>query len=323
MATTSACATRSKTTLRRVIPASPDERRVFGAQQQRPLEPLSVPVQTGGNHRPCAGAGAPSSYARRSARYRAESDDAMTTEEGDVSRPCPGRTLVLIHGTPLGPESWSDIPSFAGRPTVAVDVTSVPRDLPQQTLAERIAREHEGDLDVVGHSFGGQIAIDLALLLPERVRTLTILCSRDTPFPAFAELAEQVRAGRPPPVAESLARWFTPAEVAADGPAVVRARQRLEAASGLDWAAALEGIAVFDRSARMHELRMPATVIGAGLDRVATPEAVMRMAQRLPEGELILRPQWAHMSPFAHPTELIALLSSASHAATVGSRRVR
>lgn len=230
-----------------------------------------------------------------------------------VHTPHDGRRVVLIHGTPLGPEAWADIPRFLGASMVAVDVTRVPAASPQRTLAERIASEQEGVLDIVGHSFGGQIAIDLALLIPERVRTLTILCSRDTPFPSFAASAAVLRAGQQPSADASLARWFTATELADDGPAVASARRRLENASTPDWAHALDGIASFDRSARMHELRMPTTVIGAGLDGVSTPEAVTEMTHRLPNATLVIRPGWAHMSPFAHPAELTSLLKESLH----------
>ena len=52
-------------------------------------------------------------------------------------------------------------------------------------------------MHVVGHSFGGQVALDLALLAPARVRALTLICSRDTPFPAFAATAAALRRGDP------------------------------------------------------------------------------------------------------------------------------
>jgi pimeloyl-ACP methyl ester carboxylesterase len=222
------------------------------------------------------------------------------------------RTIVLIHGTPLTPDAWGDTISALGRRAiVAPDCTLVPASEPQRTLAERIAAEVDGELDVVGHSFGGQIAIDLALLAPERVRTLTILCSRDTPFPAFAQTAEDVRAGRLPTAEATLARWFTPEELAQRRGVVERTRRQLECASPENWADALSAIASYDRSAQTPGIRVPTTIIGAGLDGVSSPEAVSAMAARIPGADLHIRSDWAHMSPFAHVDELIPLLEGA------------
>lgn len=60
-------------------------------------------------------------------------------------------------------------------------------------------------LRVIGHSFGGQVALESALGAPELTTDLTLLCTRDTPLPAFTELSATVRAG-PVDVETSLAR---------------------------------------------------------------------------------------------------------------------
>ena len=58
---------------------------------------------------------------------------------------------------------------------------------------------------------------------------MTLLCSRDTPFPAFATAAARLRSSAPVDADAALSRWFTPAELDRGGPVVRYARRRLQA----------------------------------------------------------------------------------------------
>jgi pimeloyl-ACP methyl ester carboxylesterase len=220
---------------------------------------------------------------------------------------------VLLHGTPLTPAVWRDTARLLSDQRVLVpDCTRVPDTDAQEALAAEVATAiGDQTVDVVGHSFGGQIAIDLALLRPQQVRSLTILCSRDTPFPAFAQTAEAVRSGKPPSVEASLERWFTAEEVRAESPAVQEARRELERASRTDWAAALDAIATFDRSSRSAELTMPVALLAAGGDAVSAPAVMQEMATRISRAALAVHPGWMHMSPFVDPSGLAGLLRDA------------
>jgi pimeloyl-ACP methyl ester carboxylesterase len=225
----------------------------------------------------------------------------------------PARSWVLLHGTPLTPAVWRDTARLLSDQRVLVpDCTRVPDADAQGTLAAQVAAAiGDQSVDVVGHSFGGQIAIDLALLRPQQVRSLTVLCSRDTPFRAFARTAEAVRAGRPPSVEASLERWFTAEEVRAASPAVELARRELQSASPVDWAAALDAIAIFDRSRRSAELTMPVALMAAGGDAVSAPAVMEEMAARIPGARFAVNPDWMHTSPFVDPSALAGLLRDA------------
>ena len=59
---------------------------------------------------------------------------------------------------------------------------------------------------------------------------MTLLCSRDTPFPAFAAAAAGLRSVAPVDAGAALSRWFTPAELDRDGPVIRYARRCLEQA---------------------------------------------------------------------------------------------
>jgi pimeloyl-ACP methyl ester carboxylesterase len=108
---------------------------------------------------------------------------------------------LLLHGTPLTPAVWDGVAACLTRSGTVFAPAITPADDgrdAQGALAARLTTEvarASGRLHVVGHSFGGQVALDFALLVPQQVATLTLLCSRDTPFPAFATAAARLRGG--------------------------------------------------------------------------------------------------------------------------------
>jgi pimeloyl-ACP methyl ester carboxylesterase len=216
--------------------------------------------------------------------------------------------------------SWLRI-TFAGYlrpygPVWSPDVSLVPGGPDTQAaLAERLAGAAEQfprRLHVAGHSFGGQVAIDFALLVPERVQTLTVVCSRDTPFPAFATAASRLRGGEPVDTGAVLGRWFTAQELAAGGPVVSYARHCLQHADRGSWAAALDAIAGYDRADRVDRIAVPCTLITAELDSVSTPAAMSELAGRLRHATVPVMAGAAHLTPFTVPARLGTLLLRAA-----------
>ena len=226
-------------------------------------------------------------------------------------------TWLLLHGTPLDAAVWDGVvPHLSGGPVLTPDVSPRPRDLhPQRDIARRLADglgDGPADIDLAGHSFGAQVALELALTATRRVRTLTMVCARSTPFPPFAAAAANLRGDTTVDVPAGLARWFTPTELAADGPAVGYARDRLERADRAAWAAALAAIATYDASARVAAVSAPTTSVAAELDPVSPPDAMGEIVALLPTARLEVLPGAMHMSPFSDPQALAGLLQDAA-----------
>ena len=224
---------------------------------------------------------------------------------------------LLLHGTPLSPQVWDGVRAHLTADAVAPDLTELiesarPGCLQTEVASAVLAALPDDEMVVVGHSFGGQVAIEVALLAPERLARLVVVCSRHIPFPAFADGARAVRACRPVDVDAGLRRGFTPQELAAEGPAVRYARRQLRTAPRAPWAASLDAVATYDRGSAVGRIAAPASLFAAGRDEVSPPAVMAELAAALRHATLEVVSAWAHMSPFADPAAFAARLLAAA-----------
>lgn len=233
---------------------------------------------------------------------------------------------LLLHGTPLDPAVWSAVANHLSGSVWAPDIAP-PAGLahPQRWLAEQIVGQAvavpAARWRVVGHSFGGQVALELAAMAPDLVEQLVVVCSRDTPYPPFARAADSLDAGDPIDVEAALHRWFRPAELAARPPFIGRIAALLAGADRRSWATALRGIATFDGSPASRHVAAPTTVIAAEHDAVGTPEAMRDLAGRVPLATIRIVPDAAHMSLFLDPGGFAAMVDPARPATETAARR--
>lgn len=220
---------------------------------------------------------------------------------------------LLLHGTPLTPEVWDGVVPLLEGEVACPSV--IPGDGPVTGVQAAIADDLCGGAvtiappwHVVGHSFGGQVALELAIRRPDLVSELTLLCTRDNPYPPFAALADSVEQ-EPFDIDSSLQRWFSPAELGSDGPAVAYARRALETADTSDWARALSAISVFDATAATPTIGCPALVVAAEHDAVSEPATMAAMHGRLRNSQLVVLADASHMSVFTDPERLAGLLT--------------
>jgi 3-oxoadipate enol-lactonase len=224
-----------------------------------------------------------------------------------------GDVLVLIHGTPLDTRAWDALVPLLRerRRVVRYDArghgtarsTPVPGSF--SPLADDVAALLD-ELDVqrahvTGHSWGGQIAQRFALDHPDRLSRLSLVCTRSAPFPPFHEAAANMRAtGRVDPDA-ALRRWFSPTALAQPHGFPEQVRSWLQQAPPAGWAAALDLIAAFDVLTDLARVSVPADVICAELDQVATPDHMTEICSALPLGRWVLVPGARHLVPLEHP----------------------
>lgn len=197
-----------------------------------------------------------------------------------------------------------------------VTVAQMAEDARAVLDAERVASAH-----VVGHSLGGLVAVQLALLAPERVRSLALLCTfarghDAAPLDArMMLLGLRTRVGTrrmrrrgflglvlPP---HALAAADVDAEAAriaelfghdlADQPPIVTQQ--------------LRALRAADASARLAELAgIPTLVVSAAHDPIAPPRAGRALAAGIPGARYVEFDDASHGLPITHADRVNALL---------------
>ena len=186
------------------------------------------------------------------------------------------------------------------------------------------------DALLVGHSMGGMVALQLlqGMAEPERrarLRGVVLVSTTAGPYstmpgwsrmttltaPAMARallVAERVGATTLP--AEDLRWWMTRIGFGPEPvPAQVRFTEQLHrSAPQGTMSALLASLALFDLSAGLPELDLPALVVVGSRDRLTSVRLARRMAEALPRAELVELPRCGHMPMLERRHEFSRLL---------------
>lgn len=220
-----------------------------------------------------------------------------------------GPPLVLIHGAGANAHVWT-APSraLAGFDVVA---PSLPgrggSEGPPLEGAESAAAWLDAVLEVLGgppaivlgHSYGGAVAMELALR-SSRVDGLVLVSTgaRLRVHPSVLSAAEMAVRTRAP-----MSAGFAFASSAPEGAADrydAAARATPPEATLADWRAC----DAFDRLGRLDALRIPALVLGGVDDPLTPPKYHHYLAEHLPRAQLVLVEGAGHMLPWEKPKEL-------------------
>lgn len=196
------------------------------------------------------------------------------------------------HGqTPLGPPT----------PATTADYAAMVADF----IAEETGPVHT----VIGLSFGGMIAQELALARPDLLRRLVLAgCTATFPEAARPGIRERgalaEREGMDAIVETTLARWFSDEFLAQGGAEAVSARLLADDAAG--WAAAWRAISTHDAEARLKNLSVSALCLAGEKDVAAPPAAVRAMAAAIPSSSFAVIPSAPHMMHLETPAAFSA-----------------
>jgi 3-oxoadipate enol-lactonase len=138
---------------------------------------------------------------------------------------------------------------------------------------------------IVGFSFGGMVAQELALKYPHDVSALVICASRASFPPATRDVVrargdDARRRGMADVLDATLERWFTPAFRAGGGAEASRARLLADDIDG--WAWAWHAMAAVDTLPRLAAVCAPTLCLAGECDVSAPPDAMKEMTAAIP-----------------------------------------
>jgi pimeloyl-ACP methyl ester carboxylesterase len=222
-------------------------------------------------------------------------------------------TVVFLHPIALDGECWQFLTSeqlekpvrydllwHGGRPGPAVPLTL-------ETFARDVVDNVEGELDIIGLSLGGAVALEIALRWPHRVRSLMLACSSAGGGRAGEVLRERAaeveRAGMAGVLEVTLRRWFTQEALdSAELPGIGYARERLLCTSPDSFAASWRALADNNAINELHTLRAPTTVLHGAQDVTGPIETRKDMVARIPGSRLAVIPG-PHMVQLERPAD--------------------
>lgn len=229
-----------------------------------------------------------------------------------------GRSVLLLHGISNSGRAWApQVPELvaAGHRVIVPDhaghgasgALSAPFGVADIADDTEALIEHLGidQLDIIGLSLGGMVALELALRHPQRIGRLIVANSFDrTATPEFAAMAEGwagIFEQSHGPVLRLEQNWpslVSPAfQATAEGLRTWQVWHGIAAsAHGPSLAHVARGITSFDRADSIADLAMPTLFIAGELDRMSPPDLSRAMVQHATQGSYRLIEGAGHIS---------------------------
>jgi 3-oxoadipate enol-lactonase len=243
----------------------------------------------------------------------------------EIHRRGTGAAIILLHclgvdhrlwelAAPRLSESFETLSyDFAGHGTSPVAPTGYSiEDLAEQ-LAEIVRAQSLERAHVCGISLGGLVAQQFAARYPEFVDKLVLVDTTprytDEMQAVWRERAATARQrGVSAMIDHLLQVWFTPAFIAAGGPAIGYVRKCFEAASGEGYALACEALAAADLRPILGSIAAPTLVVCGREDLPSFIEAADLLSRKIRKAELLWLEPARHASILEQPGDFMSAL---------------
>lgn len=176
---------------------------------------------------------------------------------------------------------------------------------------------HLEQVNIVGHSMGGMIAQHLALIAPQRLRSMVLMSCHARNYPWKSALVQSWIDMRAKVDAVTFTRFTLPWLLGAklfENQAHIEGMIRHVERNPLPQepeAFVRQGNAVLDHDvlADLHTLEIPALIVSGQFDRVTPPETSKVLADHLPLSSFEIMEEVGHLPHIESPSKLISLLS--------------
>jgi 3-oxoadipate enol-lactonase len=227
-----------------------------------------------------------------------------------------GPAVVFLHPMGLDGSTWDEV-AARFEPHFKIAMFDLPGHGRSQRLADgakipEYAAAVKRGLDelglkqpiVIGGSFGGMIALTLALNYPDRVKALVIsACPHSTPAADRALVAKRgedgFAGGMASVVEATLTRWFTAGF--RDSATVQDYRRRLLADDVAGWKAGWYAISTYGVRARLPELKVPVLCVAGRADASVPLPVMEEMAAEIPGARITILENGPHMLHIEQP----------------------
>lgn len=236
--------------------------------------------------------------------------------------------VLLLHGIGGGRSIWgregsgtTQAIAAAGYRALAVDLPgygdSAPMGAPDLAALVAAVRALVADVGadagaartvLLGHSMGGMVALELAVVAPQRLAALVLACTSPAFGRADGDWQARFVAERLAPLdtglgMPGLAARLVPSMVgpSADANATGLATRVMSEVPEATYRSVLEAIVAFDRRSALPGIRVPTLCLAGGLDRQAPVDVMQRMAGRMPDARLVALAAAGHLANLEQP----------------------
>lgn len=176
----------------------------------------------------------------------------------------------------------------------------------------KVLESVEGDFIILGTSFGGRVALEVALASPQRVKGLVVIGSGAGPVAdpaAGLKRSAMLRAGELEQVAAEMGAIISHMP-GSNGPATRAAFIAMMRTQGADFIARqADALAKrVDLWPRLHEIGCPALMLWGAHDQFSPAADGQRMASQMPHGRYVELADCGHFPTLEYPRETAAAL---------------
>lgn len=158
----------------------------------------------------------------------------------------------------------------------------------------------------LGLSIGGMLGYGMAARHPDRVISLTACDSRPDAPPDYADYFQyRIDTARDKGMdalaQSSVERWFTPASIEADTPAVIKVRAMVRATDPVGHEGCCEALKLLSFGPELASIKAPTLILGGELDKGAPADVLAETAAKIPGARHVVIPNAGHITALENP----------------------